>query len=151
MWWRAAVSASAPVAERVHGDGNAEHERYVERVLHGHAVAVPDPEPLLRHAGDLLTVALDLVLVVGDLPVHLQVGSAVDLDVEPVPQPDQRLLHLRLGAADLDRDGVTDRELLLPDPGDLVAAEVLQHPRVADPQRLAVDPEALAAVLVLDP
>ncbi len=40
------------------------------------AIGVADAEPALRHVGDLVAVALDLVLVVDELPLGLEVTVA---------------------------------------------------------------------------
>jgi hypothetical protein len=96
-------------------------------------------------------VALDVVLVVDDVAVDLEV-AARDVDVEAVADPHQRFADRRLAAArQLDADLVPDRELLLPDGGDLVAGAVLEHPGVPEAQRLAVHLERLGAGPVLDP
>ena len=56
------------------------------------SVGVPDPEPALGHLRNLVAAALDLVLVVDDVPLRVHVVAAFDLDREPVAEPgDQRL------------------------------------------------------------
>ena len=57
------------------------------------AVCVPDPEPPLRDLGDLLPARLDRVLVIDDVPGDVEVGAVLHLDVETIPEPDERLLH----------------------------------------------------------
>src|SRR6476661_4169632 len=72
------------VGQGVDGDRGGEHEDHVEWIADLDAVRVADTEPLLGDLGDLITVAFDLVLVVDDVAVDLQVGTAVDLDDEPI-------------------------------------------------------------------
>ena len=94
------TSGSAEVVRHaVDGDGGSEHERRVERIADLDSVGVPHSEPLLGDLGDLVAVAFDLVLVVDDVARDLQILPAIDLDVEPIAQSDERLLHRGLATA----------------------------------------------------
>ena len=110
------------MGERVDGDGDREDQHGVDVVVDLDAVGVAHAEPLLRDLGDLVAVALDLVLVIDDVAVDLQVLAVVDLDVEAVADADQRLLDRGLAAAvELDLDRVADASFFSRIVGDLVA------------------------------
>src|SRR5690606_24674211 len=87
---------SADVAGHgVDRDRDGEDQDRIDSLRDLDAVRVAHPEPLLGHLGDLVAVAFDLVLVVDDVAVDLQVGLAVDIDLEVVADPDDPLGHVR--------------------------------------------------------
>src|SRR4051794_10717728 len=116
-------------------------------------VAVADPEPALGDLGDLVAVALDLVLVVDDVALGGQLPALAELDREALPQRrDERLLHRADRASvTLQLHGVPDAQLLLLDLEQLVARRRLEHEGAAQPQRLAVDLERVPVLLGVDP
>src|SRR4029453_10390603 len=59
-----------------------EDQRVALRLGDVDPVSVARPEPALRHLGDLLAPALDLVLVVDDVAIRLHVLATLDLDRE---------------------------------------------------------------------
>jgi len=63
--------------------------------LDADAVRIPQPEPLLRDLRDLTVLALDLALVVDQVPVHLHIGNALDLHPQMVPEPDDAAMEGR--------------------------------------------------------
>src|SRR4051812_17934525 len=153
-WYRSVTRSTVRVGHAVDDGGDGQDESGILPLLDLDPVGVGDAEPLLRDLGDLVTVALDLVLVVDDVALHLEVLTVLDLDVEPLPQRrDQRLLHGcdRATAAVLDLHRVADAKLLLLDLEQLTAARVLEDHRVPDTERLAVDLERPFALVVLDP
>ncbi|HEY5878618.1 MAG TPA: hypothetical protein VIU11_06900 [Nakamurella sp.] len=81
----------------------------------------------------------------------LQVGSAVDVDVVPVPQSDQCLVHACGGVTTFDGHLVPNADLAFLDLGQFSAIGVLEDERVTDPGGLAVDLEHPVTGLVLDP
>src|SRR5688572_9947289 len=108
-------SASVPwVAHRVDADRDREHEPVVLAGRDLDAIAVADREPSLRHARDRIAIALDLVLVVDEVPLRVHVRAVLDLDREPVADADQRLPDARDGApVALDLHLVADAQLAL--------------------------------------
>src|SRR3954466_12119400 len=147
-----ANATSVAAGQRVDRDGDREDEGGVLAGPHVDAVGLADAEPLLRDGRDRVAAALDLVLVVDDVPVRLQVVAVLDVDREAVADPHERLVDGRGGvAAALDRDLVPEAQLALLDPGDLGSGGVLEHEGLAEAERLAVDLVRPVALLVLDP
>src|SRR6266480_5485678 len=68
----------------IDADGRREDEGFVLTGCDLDSVGVPDPKPTLRDLGDLIALALDLVLVVDDIPLRLHVLAALNLDREAV-------------------------------------------------------------------
>src|SRR6185369_16224912 len=117
------------------------------------AVRISDGEPALRDLGNLLAIALELVLVIRDLALDIVVDAAGALDLEALTQRrEQRLLDGRqhLPAA-LDGHHVTHADQLLLERRDLATGWVLDDQRLADPEGLAIDPERALPGAVLDP
>src|SRR3954454_12863521 len=140
------------VAHLLDADGDGQDQPVVLVGLDLDPVRVAHAQPALGDLGDLLAVALDLVLVVDDVALGRQIVSALDLDRVAVADPDERLLDGRhRSPAALDLHLVAHRELLLLDREQLVARAVLEHERVAHPERLAVDLEGALAAVGLDP
>ena len=81
----------------------------------------------------------------------LHVVSVVDVDVEPVTNTHERLLHRGVAAVEFYLDLVVDPQLLLLDLGDGVPVVVLELPGLADEvRRLAVHLVRPAPSVVLD-
>src|SRR5262249_11587590 len=141
------------VGHLVDADGDGEDEPFLLSWCDLDAVRVSDPEPTFRHFGDLVAAALDLVLMVDDVPFCLHVIAALDLDREAFAQRgDQRLLDRCNGVAvALELHLVAHAQLLLLDREQLLARPRLQHQRVTDPERLPVDLERTLAAVSLDP
>src|SRR3954454_7816173 len=149
---RTSTSGGSAVRHLVQGDGHGEQQRLVLTRADLDAVGLADPEPLLRDPRDRVAVPLDLVLVVEDVPVRLEILSILDLDLEPIPDADERLVDRRhRPPVALDRHRVAHVELALLDLRHLAPGAVLEHERLADAQRLPVDLVDPVAVLVLDP
>src|SRR4051812_4659320 len=93
---RAATRSSvARMAHRVDAHGDREHERLVLARRDLDPVGVANPEPLLRHLGHRVAVALDLVLVVDEVALGVHVMPVLDLDHEAVADADEALLDGR--------------------------------------------------------
>jgi len=140
------------MAHRVDAHRDGEHQRLVLAVGDLHSVRVPNAEPALRNAGDGLAVTRDLVLVVDEVALGVEIGPPFDLDREPIADADERFLDGgdRV-AVTLDLHLVAHAQLALLKPGDLVAARVLEHERLANAKRLAIDVKGAPAILGLDP
>src|SRR5262249_52280332 len=111
-----------------------------------------DPKPGLRDASDNFPVPLDLVLVVNEVALRLHLAAALQVDREAVPDADERLPDRgSRGPVPLDFHLVADAEFALLNLGDLVPVRVLDDERLANPHRLAVDPEGVIPVLIVDP
>jgi hypothetical protein len=67
-----------------------EDERGVLACCDVDAAGVAHAKPFLGDRRDGVAVALDLVLVVHDVPVRLHVGAVLDVDCEASSDPDQR-------------------------------------------------------------
>src|SRR5207244_9735490 len=135
--------------ERVDAHRDGEQQRGVLAGGDLDPVGLADAEPSLRDPSDGVAVALDLVLVVDEVPLRAHVAAVLDVDREPVADADERLLHRRHGVAvALDRHLVPDAELPLLDLRDLVAGGVLEDEGLAHAKRLAVDLEYVAALIV---
>src|SRR5215208_7197931 len=145
-------SPLAPVRERLERDDCGEQQALVLVLRELDSVRVPDAEPTLRDSGDRLAVALDLVLVIDDVPLRLQIIATLDVDREAVTDADERLVHRRdLLTIALDRHLVAHAQLALLDLGHFPAGRILQQDRLAEPHRLAVDTIGAVTGFILDP
>src|SRR5215469_9298074 len=148
-----AAGLSVRVGHGVDDRGDGQHQDVVLTREHLDPVGVPDPEPALGDLGDLVVVALDRVLVVDDVAVGVQVGAVLQLGHPPLAE---RRDHGLVDHGDpfpvrpLDLHAVPDVQHPLLDLGQLVPVHVLEQDRLADPQRLAVEPEHALAAVVLD-
>src|SRR3954469_24531736 len=87
------LSVGLSAAHLVDADGAGEDQRVVLTWRDLDPVGVTDAEPAFRDLGDLVAVAFEAELVVEDVALRLQVGSALDLDRVAVAQrADERLL-----------------------------------------------------------
>src|SRR3954447_15447169 len=147
-----AAPGSVSAGQRVDRDGDRENERDVLTGRDVDAVGVPHAEPFLGDRGDRVAVALDLVLMIDDVPMRLHVVAVLDVDRVAVSNADQRLVHGRGGvAAALDRDLVANAELALLDAGQFRSRGVFEHEGLAQANRLSVDLVGALAPVVLDP
>src|SRR5690349_3382520 len=145
--------AGLVVRHLVDADGRSEYQGLVLTGRDVDPVRVANAEPALGDLGDLVAVALDLVLMVDDVALGVQLAAVREVDGEAIPQRrDQGLLDGgdRLAVA-LELHRVADAQLLLLDLQQLVAGRRLEHERAAQPQRLAVDLERVPVVLGVDP
>src|SRR5215471_20627510 len=116
-------------------------------------VGVPDPEPPLGYLGDLRPVALDGVLVVDKVALGAQVRAVFDVDHPPFPQ---RRDHGFVDHGDavavgpLDLHAVPDVQHFFLDLDQFAPVHVLEQDGLAEPQRLAVEPEHVLATVVFD-
>src|SRR6185437_9806397 len=88
--------------------------------------------PALRDLGDLAAIALDLVLVIHDVPLRAQLAAVLDVDRKALAQRrDHRFLdgrHRLTPALDLHR--VADAQLSLLGLEQLFSGRALEHERV---------------------
>jgi hypothetical protein len=82
-------AAGLAAAHLVDAHRDAKDQRVVLSGHHLDAVGVSNPEPALRHLGDLVAAALDLVLVVDDIAFRGHVVAAFDLDGVSVAEADE--------------------------------------------------------------
>src|SRR5918993_3543190 len=100
-----------------------------------------DPEPFLRNGRDRLTVLFNLILMINEVAVRMHIGAALNFDLEPISNTDERFSNSRLAVRTLNRHRVAHCEFSLLDLGDLRARGITQHECLANPHRLAVDLE----------
>jgi hypothetical protein len=90
--------------------------------------------------------------VIDEVALRAHVGPTVDVDREAITDAHERLPDGRDRASvPLDLHLVAHAELALLELGHLSARGVLEHQRLANAERLAVDTERPGAVLLLDP
>ena len=49
-----------------------------------------DPEPFLRNSRDRLTVLFNLILMINEVAAPMHIGAALNFDLEPVSNTDER-------------------------------------------------------------
>src|SRR5262249_17784447 len=95
---RAPSQRGSVVRQLVDANDRGDDQRVVLARLDLDSIGVARAEPALRDLGDLLAVALDLVLVLDEVALRLQLLAALDLDRKPAPERvDQCLLDGRSG------------------------------------------------------
>src|SRR4029079_16715415 len=136
------IGSADLVRHLVDGNGRGQDERDIFVRTDLDAVRISDGEPALRDLGNLLAIALELVLVIRDLALDIVVDAGA-FDLEPLAQRrEQRFLDGGEDlAAALDGHHVADADELLLERRDLATGWVLDDQRLADPERLAIDPE----------
>ena len=136
------------MAHRVDAHGDREHERLVLARGDLDPVGVADPEPLFDTSATVSPSRSISYSWSTRLPLaSMSAPPSTSID-EAVADADERLLDGRERApVALDLHLVAHGELALLELGDLAAGRVLEHERLADPQRLAVDAVGAAAVL----
>src|SRR5205823_14923787 len=145
-----AVSDVQALGHRVDASCRREEQGVVLPGSYLDPIRVAEAKPALGDLGDLVTIALDLVLVVDDIASHAQLAVVLELDLETVPQRgDERLFDRRdrLAVA-LDLHRVANMEDLLLSLEELLARWGFQDEGVPDSHRLTVDLEYALTLLV---
>jgi hypothetical protein len=133
-WNAAGTGPASAIAHLVDRDRQCQEQWFVLALPDLDAVGVADAQPLLRHGCHDVALALDLVLVIDYVAVRLEIVAVLDVDVEAVTDPHQRLVDRGERAAiALHLHFVAHGELLLLDTRHLVALTVLEDEGVTDP------------------
>src|SRR5829696_10315292 len=72
-----------------------------------------EPEPFLRNRRDRLAVLFNLVLMINEVAVRMHIGAALNFDLEPVSNTDERFSNNRFSVSMLNCHGVAHSELSL--------------------------------------